>query len=207
MSKCINRSDGREINIISGEHRDEKTHRLAMFEPTIKYKRVDQVQQVTQSLDNLTVKEEQAKPETVKSAEDTKEDKGTTEEKQDARAATVELEKKEPNEVPEKNKENEEKKEPTIEVDPSDDERILITLGSGKQYTADRYCPHAGADLSYLGEVAEDEYPPEIGPVLLCTLHYWEFGLDKGGRSGGGWASLNACPHQNECKKDDKLDW
>lgn len=178
-----------------------------MFEPTIKYKRVDQVQQVTQSLDNLTVKEEQTKPEGPKSAADTQEEKGTKEQ-DTTKTATEDPEKEEPEEAPEKKEDNAiAKKEPTIEVDPSDDERILITLGSGKQYTADRYCPHAGADLTYLGEVAEDEYPPEIGPVLLCTLHYWEFGLDKGGRSGGGWASLNACPHQNDCKKDEKLDW
>ncbi|KAL1932019.1 hypothetical protein VTP01DRAFT_9075 [Rhizomucor pusillus] len=111
-------------------------------------------------------------------------------------------------------KETEESRgEPKIEVDPEDDERLLITLSTGKQYTTDRYCPHAGADLSYLGEVAEDEYPPEIGPIIVCTLHYWEFALEKGGRSGGGIATLNACPVKasgEPCpmdNKDSKLAW
>ncbi|KAG2226007.1 hypothetical protein INT45_002473 [Circinella minor] len=102
-------------------------------------------------------------------------------------------------------------KEPTIEVDPSDKESIIVTLTNGKKFTADRYCPHAGADLTYLGEVAEDEYPPEIGPILMCTLHYWEFLLEKEGRSANGWATLNACPvPEDQCpvgENNKKLDW
>ena len=101
--------------------------------------------------------------------------------------------------------------EPTIEVDPSDEDSIIVTLTNGKKFTADRYCPHAGADLTYLGEVAEDEYPPEIGPILMCTLHYWEFLLEKEGRSANGWATLNACPvPADQCpagKNNKKLDW
>ncbi|KAI9269125.1 hypothetical protein BDA99DRAFT_557887 [Phascolomyces articulosus] len=109
---------------------------------------------------------------------------------------------------------NEEKNtqdEPTIEVDPSDKDRILITLTNGKKYTADRYCPHAGADLTYLGEVEEDEYPPEIGPVLTCMLHYWFFLLDKEGRSDNGYATINTCPvPADQCpvgENNKKLDW
>ncbi|SAM07831.1 hypothetical protein [Absidia glauca] len=89
----------------------------------------------------------------------------------------------------------EEKEDASITIDPNDDERILITLSDGiTQYTADRYCPHAGADLSYLGQVDEDEYPPEIGPILLCTLHYWEYALKRQGRGANGVATINACP-------------
>jgi nitrite reductase/ring-hydroxylating ferredoxin subunit len=95
----------------------------------------------------------------------------------------------------------EEKEDASITIDPNDDERILITLSDGiTQYTADRYCPHAGADLSYLGQVDEDEYPPEIGPILLCTLHYWEYALKRQGRGANGVATINACP------KGDSLD-
>ncbi|ORZ16467.1 hypothetical protein BCR42DRAFT_415095 [Absidia repens] len=112
----------------------------------------------------------------------------------------------------------EEKDDATITVDPSDDERILITLSDGKtQYTADRYCPHAGADLSYLGQVDEDEYPPEIGPILVCSLHYWEFALKRAGRGANGVATINACPFsaaegdgQSDgvtCHAKNKLDW
>ncbi|CAO3586490.1 unnamed protein product [Absidia cylindrospora] len=112
----------------------------------------------------------------------------------------------------------EEKDDVTITVDPGDDERILITLSDGKtQYTADRYCPHAGADLSYLGQVDEDEYPPEIGPILLCTLHYWEFALKRAGRGANGVATINGCPFaaaggddQSDgvtCHAKNKLDW
>ena len=101
--------------------------------------------------------------------------------------------------------------EPTIEIDPSDEDSIIVTLTNGKKFTADRYCPHAGADLTYLGEVAEDEYPPEIGPILMCTLHYWEFLLEKEGRSANGWATLNACPvPADKCpagENNKKLDW
>ena len=60
--------------------------------------------------------------------------------------------------------------------------------------------------------MAEDDYPPEIGPVLMCPIHYWEFALEKGGRGGSGFTSINACPVEvaekcaaSEDKK--KLDW
>lgn len=166
-----------------------------MFVPTIKYKRVDQAQS-----SNTSTKEES--PKATESSND----------KADA-SWSVKSESK-PIEQPAITSEAKQKQqeEPTIEVDPSDKDRILITLTTGQQYTADRYCPHAGADLSYLGQVAEDEYPPEIGPVLMCTLHYWEFALEKGGRSGGGWATLNACPvldKKKDCPvaNDKNLSW
>lgn len=104
----------------------------------------------------------------------------------------------------------EEKEDASITVDPNDDERILITLSDGiTQYTADRYCPHAGADLSYLGKVDEDEYPPEIGPILLCTLHYWEYALKRQGHGANGVATINACPVGDslDCPAKEALDW
>ncbi|CEP19083.1 hypothetical protein [Parasitella parasitica] len=108
--------------------------------------------------------------------------------------------------------EEEDKEDSKIEVDPDDNERIIITLSTGKQFSADRYCPHAGADLSYHGKVAEDDYPPEIGPVLMCPIHYWEFALEKGGRGGSGFTSINACPIEaaEKClnsQDSKKLDW
>lgn len=99
----------------------------------------------------------------------------------------------------------EEEEDSTISVDPNDKERIIVTLSTGKQFTADRYCPHAGADLSYHGKVSEHDYPPEIGPVLMCPIHYWEFALEKGGKGGGGWATINAC--EVKCPPSPKLDW
>lgn len=102
----------------------------------------------------------------------------------------------------------EEDSEPTIEVDPNDQERIIITLTTGKKYSADRYCPHAKVDLAYMGQVSEDDYPPEIGPVLMCTYHFWEFALDKDGR--GTHASIHACPIEEgkPCPaKNKELDW
>lgn len=89
-----------------------------------------------------------------------------------------------------------------ITIDPSDKERIIITLTNGTRYGADRYCPHNGADLAHIGEVMEDEYGPDIGPILLCPLHYWEYALDRNGISGRGWASVNACRLEagEECK-------
>ncbi|KAI9309663.1 hypothetical protein BJ944DRAFT_258195 [Cunninghamella echinulata] len=103
--------------------------------------------------------------------------------------------------------------EPSIIIDPKDNEQLLITLSDGTQYTTDRYCPHAGADLSYLGQVDEDEYPPEIGPILVCTLHYWEYALKRGGRGANGVATINACPVKNQndqtlpCPAKKELDW
>ncbi|KAF7728230.1 hypothetical protein EC973_006511 [Apophysomyces ossiformis] len=93
-----------------------------------------------------------------------------------------------------------------IQIDPNDDERIIITLSDGKKYTADRYCPHAGADLSLHGNISENEYGPEIGPILTCSIHYWEFALNREGRSGRGIATINACP--TSCSKITKeLAW
>ncbi|KAI8072488.1 hypothetical protein BC940DRAFT_227875, partial [Gongronella butleri] len=93
-----------------------------------------------------------------------------------------------------------------IAIDPQDDEQLLITLSNGTKYTVDRYCPHAGADLSYLGKVEENEYPPEIGPILVCGLHYWEFLLKHKGRSANGVATINSCP-ATCASTDQKLDW
>lgn len=103
----------------------------------------------------------------------------------------------------------EEEEDGSIEVDPKDKERIIVTLSTGKQFSADRYCPHAGADLSYHGRVSEHDYPPEIGPVLMCPIHYWEFALEKEGKGGGGWATINACPIEvaEKCALDKKIDW
>ncbi|KAL0092854.1 hypothetical protein J3Q64DRAFT_1633584 [Phycomyces blakesleeanus] len=96
--------------------------------------------------------------------------------------------------------------EPSIEVDPIDKERIVITLSTGKQYKADRYCPHAGADLSFHGIIGEDDYPPEIGPILTCGIHYWEFVLDRQGVGHNGMVSIEACPVT--CKSgSSKLEW
>ncbi|KAI8143526.1 hypothetical protein BJV82DRAFT_557990 [Fennellomyces sp. T-0311] len=168
-----------------------------MFVPTIKYKRVDNPPVATATPEK--------KEETIPIKE---EPKVKVEPKTEEQPKTEEPKKGEPKAEPTTAPRAQD--EPTIEIDPSDKDRILITLTNGKKYTADRYCPHAGADLTYLGEVAEDEYPPEIGPVLLCTLHYWEFALEKAGRSGGGWATLNACPvpaDQCPAETNKKLDW
>ncbi|KAI9019518.1 hypothetical protein CLU79DRAFT_757630 [Phycomyces nitens] len=96
--------------------------------------------------------------------------------------------------------------DPSIEVDPTDKERIVITLSTGKQYKADRYCPHAGADLTYHGIIGENDYPPEIGPILTCGIHYWEFVLNRQGDGHNGRASIDACPVT--CKSgSSKLEW
>lgn len=201
-----------------------------MFEPTIKYRRVnDPPKDIVKSLDELTV-------------EDKKEPTSKTENVNKKSEITSTIDKEIEKQVDKSNKDNnaakeiedtvskaattttttttesysfsfeEEEEDSKIEVDPNDKERIIVTLSTGKQFSADRYCPHAGADLSYHGKVTEDDYPPEIGPVLMCPIHYWEFALEKGGRGGSGFTSINACPVEvaekcaaSEDKK--KLDW
>lgn len=187
---------------------------ILMFEPTIKYKRVnDPPKDITKSLEELTVKDKQELPSEPGNVNKTSEDN----EKNNAQDMTTSRDDKEvkkdtlaskPEAVSAPTKtapaavdpysftfeEEEEEEDSKIEVDPNDKERIIVTLSTGKQFSADRYCPHAGADLSYHGKVAEDDYPPEIGPVLMCPIHYWEFALEKGGRGGSGFTSINACP-------------
>ncbi|KAG1437588.1 hypothetical protein G6F56_013029 [Rhizopus delemar] len=159
-----------------------------MFEPTIKYRRVNETQE-------SVAKQEQSVKKEVK--QDIKQNK--------------EEPKEEPKEqVKEKNVADEyifEEEEDTdaIQVDPNNSERIIVTLSTGKQYSTDRYCPHAGADLSYHGKLGEHEYPPEIGPIVMCQFHYWEFALERNGDGFGGRATINACPVADKCSS--KLDW
>ncbi|KAG2179169.1 hypothetical protein INT43_002019 [Umbelopsis isabellina] len=87
----------------------------------------------------------------------------------------------------------EEEAEASITVAEHDKDRIIVTLPNGTRYEADRYCPHAGADMYTHGQISLDEYGPEIGPIILCPMHYWEFLLDKEGNSTNGWATLDAC--------------
>jgi nitrite reductase/ring-hydroxylating ferredoxin subunit len=194
-----------------------------MFEPTIKYRRVNDPppsqKDITESLEKLDIvfakskdssvnqvakstqePEKKESPDTEKtvSSNDTKEEVSVT-------STPVKAE-------PDYTFEEEEEDDCTIEVDPEDKERIIVTLSTGKQFSADRYCPHAGADLSYHGKVSEHDYPPEIGPILMCPIHYWEFALEKGGKGGGGWATINACPVEvaEKCAaspEKKKLDW
>ncbi|KAI7878160.1 hypothetical protein K492DRAFT_165259 [Lichtheimia hyalospora FSU 10163] len=171
-----------------------------MFVPTIRYKRVNEPKNDNESsVNQQSIKQDKPENDQPLSREATHE-QPVEAAKQESVSGTGTPEIK-----------DDVKNQPTIQVDPSDDERILMTLSDGRKYTADRYCPHAGADLSYLGEIAEDEYPPEIGPVLMCTLHYWEFALEKGGRSGGGISTLNICPVSSDSScpvKDNKaLQW
>ncbi|KAI7887889.1 uncharacterized protein EV154DRAFT_426622 [Mucor mucedo] len=165
-----------------------------MFEPTIKYRRVnDPPKDIAKALGKLDIKDEQK--DNVKSKESPGKEQDKV--KQPAKEPTVST-------VPDYSFEEEEE-DSQIVVDPSDKERIIVTLSTGKQFTADRYCPHAGADLSYHGKVSEHDYPPEIGPVLMCPIHYWEFALEKGGKGGGGWATINAC--EVKCPPSPTLDW
>ncbi|CDH59731.1 hypothetical protein RO3G_05122 [Lichtheimia corymbifera JMRC:FSU:9682] len=174
-----------------------------MFVPTIRYKRVNEPENGNESSVNQQPIEQEKPAGTQSLSREATQEKPPQPTKQEPVSGTVSTD--------EKNDDvDDAKKEPTIEVDPSDNERILLTLSDGRKYTADRYCPHAGADLSYLGEIAEDEYPPEIGPVLMCTLHYWEFALEKGGRSGGGISTLNICPVPSDScpvKENKALQW
>lgn len=213
-----------------------------MFEPTIKYRRVnDPPKDITRSLDNLTIADAKKQEPPVLETTTPKESatKVVAEEKQaqDSPASTKEvIEDTKPaiddtkNNQPEPELETttavsfhntvksepdytfEEEEDYKIAVDPSDKERIIVTLSTGKQFSADRYCPHAGADLSFHGKVSEHDYPPEIGPILMCPIHYWEFALEKGGKGGGGWATINACPIEvaEKCAastEKKKLDW
>ncbi|KAG2208460.1 hypothetical protein INT47_010156 [Mucor saturninus] len=206
-----------------------------MFEPTIKYRRVnDPPKDITQALGKLDIKDEQkdnvkspgkeqdkvkqpAKEPTVirkepeepikvenpaKTQEVVQVQEPTKEEV--AKPESIKTEPVKVSTVPDYSFEEEEE-DSQIVVDPSDKERIIVTLSTGKQFTADRYCPHAGADLSYHGKVSEHDYPPEIGPVLMCPIHYWEFALEKGGKGGGGWATINAC--EVKCPPSPTLDW
>ncbi|KAI9476127.1 MAG: hypothetical protein EXX96DRAFT_288951 [Benjaminiella poitrasii] len=171
-----------------------------MFEPTIKYRRVnDPLENEKQSRDEIA----------ISNANDT----GLTDQVPTPAEPTIVK-----NDTQEKTKgENdfsysfeEEEGDSKIEVDPNDKERIIVTLSTGKKYSADRYCPHVGADLSYHGRVSEDDYPPEIGPVLMCSIHYWEFALEKEGKGGGGWATINACSLEKDCafrEEKKKLEW
>lgn len=200
-----------------------------MFEPTIKYRRVnDPPKDIVKSLDELTVEDKKEpssktenvnkKPEVIstidkeieKQVDKSNKDDNTVKEIEEtvSKAATTTTTTTESYSF----SFEEEEEDSKIEVDPNNKERIIVTLSTGKQFSADRYCPHAGADLSYHGKVAEDDYPPEIGPVLMCPIHYWEFALEKGGRGGSGFTSINACPVEvaekcaaSEDKK--KLDW
>ncbi|CAO0799184.1 unnamed protein product [Mucor circinelloides] len=197
-----------------------------MFEPTIKYRRVnDPPKDVTESLKELMVIDKQeSSPKTenvIKTTEkDEAQDRNTSKDDKEEEKAVVasKPESTGPTAAVASTEsysftfEEEEEKDSKIEVDPNDKERIIVTLSTGRQFSADRYCPHAGADLSYHGKVAEDDYPPEIGPVLMCPIHYWEFALEKGGRGGSGFTSINACPVDvaEKCTasaEKKKLDW
>lgn len=196
-----------------------------MFEPTIKYRRVnDPPKDITKALTELVITDEKkpnVKPKetNVKGKEEAVKAEAAKVEAVKVEAAKVEAAKVEAVKVEtvkveavkvETAKEAtpdytfEEEEDSSIVVDPTDKERIIVTLSTGKQFAADRYCPHAGADLSYHGKVSEHDYPPEIGPVLMCPIHYWEFALEKEGKGGGGWATINAC--EVKCPPN-KLDW
>jgi nitrite reductase/ring-hydroxylating ferredoxin subunit len=210
-----------------------------MFEPTIKYRRVNEPpkKDIAKSLDEMSIAD--GKPAAISTSTKEKEDSVTevNEGTQDTKATAATTEEKEEfnpideikvEEQPEPENTasspaatvitepdytfEEEEEDSTIQVDPNDKERIIVTLSTGKQFSADRYCPHAGADLSFHGKVSEHDYPPEIGPILMCPIHYWEFALEKDGKGGGGWATINACPVEvaEKCASSaekKKLDW
>lgn len=200
-----------------------------MFEPTIKYKRVNDPsppkKDLTESLQNLDITDaakNNSPTDKTKVNQKTEKDESPSNEKETleksrVKDTAIEPVKEDKEETPATKEfdytfEEEEDDECKIEVDPQDKERIIVTLSTGKQFSADRYCPHAGADLSYHGKVSEHDYPPEIGPVLMCPIHYWEFALEKGGKGGGGWATINACPIEvaekcNASPEKKKLDW
>jgi nitrite reductase/ring-hydroxylating ferredoxin subunit len=155
-----------------------------MFVPTIKYKRVNESSIKEEKLEEIVKKDEEPK-EIVREVQPKEETNKVTEEYVF---------------------EEEEEGTEAITVDPNDKDRIIITLSTGKQYSADRYCPHAGADLTYHGKLGESDYPPEIGPIVLCQFHYWEFALERNGDGFGGRATINACPVGEKCSSK-KLDW
>ncbi|KAL9539306.1 hypothetical protein PS6_011259 [Mucor atramentarius] len=184
-----------------------------MFEPTIKYRRVnDPPKDITESLKELTVIDKQESSPKIEnviktSEKDEAQDRNTSKDDKEEEKAVVtsKPESTSPATVVTSTEsysftfEEEEEKDSKIEVDPNDKERIIVTLSTG-------------ADLSYHGKVAEDDYPPEIGPVLMCPIHYWEFALEKGGRGGSGFTSINACPVDvaEKCAasaEKKKLDW
>lgn len=165
---------------------------LSMFVPTIKYKRVNESSIKEEKPEEIVKKDEEPK-EIVKKDEEPKE------------IVREDQPKEETNKVTEEYVFEEEGTE-AITVDPNDKDRIIITLSTGKQYSADRYCPHAGADLSYHGKLGESDYPPEIGPIVLCQFHYWEFALERNGDGFGGRATINACPVGEKCSSKE-LDW
>lgn len=194
-----------------------------MFEPTIKYRRVNDPppsqKDITESLEKLDIVVAKSKDSSVnqvakstqepekKESPDTEKTVSSNDTKEEVSVTSTPVKAE-----PDYTFEEEEEDDCTIEVDPEDKERIIVTLSTGKQFSADRYCPHAGADLSYHGKVSEHDYPPEIGPILMCPIHYWEFALEKGGKGGGGWATINACPVEvaEKCAaspEKKKLDW
>ncbi|KAI9269892.1 hypothetical protein BY458DRAFT_489994 [Sporodiniella umbellata] len=159
-----------------------------MFEPTIKYKRV-----------NETTESEIEKNDSPLAKEDTQNSS-----KEDFVSESLPQEPPLSSTVSNDYVFKDEESTDEIQVDPDNNDRIIVTLSTGKQYTADRYCPHAGADLSYHGKLAEFEYPSEIGPIVMCQFHYWEFALERNGDGFGGKATINACPIKT-CSN--KLDW
>ncbi|GAB5587962.1 hypothetical protein Unana1_02862 [Umbelopsis nana] len=104
----------------------------------------------------------------------------------------------------------EEEQEASIEVADHDKDRLIVTLPNGSRYETDRYCPHAGADLKMHGQISLDEYGPEVGPILMCSIHYWEFLLDKEGNSANGWSTIDACRMKDKpcpVEGNGKLTW
>lgn len=178
-----------------------------MFEPTIKYRKVndppkDNVKSPNEIISNTNLKK-QDEPNADTTAEEPKplDNPQAKKNKNDPTREEPTIDTSTPKEKPAVEnpyaftfEEEESEGASAIEVDPNDKERIIVTLSTGKQFSADRYCPHAGADLSYHGKLGEHDYPPEIGPVLMCPIHYWEFALEKGGRGGSGRTTINACP-------------
>jgi nitrite reductase/ring-hydroxylating ferredoxin subunit len=167
-----------------------------MFEPTIKYRRVnDPPKEITKSQKELNISNTNSDKQNQLEATNTNKSVQTSKPIDSPKISSdIKEDSPKPTEDPYAfTFEEESEGESTIEVDPNDKERIIITLSTGKQFSADRYCPHAGADLSYHGKVSEHDYPPEIGPVLMCPIHYWEFALEKGGRGGSGRTTINAC--------------
>lgn len=190
-----------------------------MFVPTIKYKKVNETQDISNSISALSISGSTTTTE-IKSQDDLKQNETAMKSASTKTEEKVEKPKEQSDDKKEEpvkqdysfSFEEEEEDDATIEVDPEDKERVIITLSTGKKYSADRYCPHAGADLSYLGKVGENDYPPEIGPIVMCTLHYWEFALEREGKGSGGMATINACPVEvaEKCaasKANKKLDW
>jgi nitrite reductase/ring-hydroxylating ferredoxin subunit len=104
----------------------------------------------------------------------------------------------------------EEEVEASIEIAEHDKDRLIVTLPNGTRYETDRYCPHAGADLHMHGQISLNEYGREVGPTLMCAIHYWEFLLDKEGNSANGWATIDSCKLKDTAcpvDGDSKLAW